>query len=261
MFHKRRIFDGVAFASTILTAVLTTSMWVQPLEAQGVQWTREAELNGSLFFGNSSQRLAAARGAISRADSSIELSLGARFTYADVESEDGIRAVNRRSWDGAASIDYRPFAKFSPFLFSNVESSLEKQIEMRYGFGAGGKYTFVREADRQHSLSLAVLGEKTTPRVANPDFNSDLLARWSARHRFRAQLGETVNFSSTTFYKPLLDDLSDYTISSVNSLGVALNSSLALTFTFIDTYDSESRLRGAESNNDGQLLFGFRAKW
>ena len=41
----------------------------------------------------------------------------------------------------------------------------------------------------------------------------------------------------------------------------ALTSTVALTATFHDTYDSEARSRGAVSNNDGQMLFGVRAEF
>jgi hypothetical protein len=74
-------------------------------------------------------------------------------------------------------------------------------------------------------------------------------------------LSENVTYSSTTFYKPRFDDLSDYSISSVNSLGMSLNTAMSLTFTFIDTYDSEATVRGSASNNDGQLLFGVKTVW
>jgi hypothetical protein len=42
---------------------------------------------------------------------------------------------------------------------------------------------------------------------------------------------------------------------------VALNSSLSLTVTLRDRYDTEAITRGAASNHDGQLLFGVRAKF
>jgi hypothetical protein len=223
--------------------------------------TREAELSASIFFGNTSQRLAAARFGVARADSGLELALGARYTYADVESDAGIRAVNRRSWDATASADWRPYARVTPFVFANVESSLEKQIDFRYGFGAGGKLVFGRDSVFEHSLSAAILGEKTTPRVETPGFNDELLARWSVRHRLKGKLSPAVSYTSTTLYKPAFSDMGDYTVSSVNSLAVALSTILSLSVSFIDTYDSEARLRGAESNNDGQLLFGLRAAW
>jgi hypothetical protein len=242
-------------------ALLLLLAGIAPQANAQTRVTREAELNASIFFGNTSQRLAAARLGIARADSSLELALGVRYTYADIESDAGIRAVNRRSWEANASADWRPYARVTPFVFANVESSLEKQIDFRYGFGAGGKLVFGRDSVFEHSLSAAVLGEKTTPRVETPGFNDELLARWSVRHRLKGKFNSSVSYSSTTLYKPAFSDLGDYTISSVNSLGVALSTVLSLSFTFIDTYDSEARLRGAESNNDGQLLLGLRAAW
>jgi hypothetical protein len=231
------------------------------LPAQQTVVSRDAELNASLFFGNTSQRLAAARAGISRANGNIELGLSGRYTYADAESADGDRSVSRRSWDVATAIDWRPFATVSPFILATVESSLEKQIEFRYGVGAGAKLNIARDSVHQHNISLALLAEQTTPRVETPDFDDDVLARWSARHRIKGKLSENVTYSSTTFYKPRFDDLSDYSISSVTSLGMSLNTAMSLTFTFIDTYDSEATVRGSASNNDGQLLFGVKTVW
>jgi hypothetical protein len=249
-------FPGAVAARALVLAIFSAA----PLAAQGADWNREAELSASIFFGNSSQRVAAARLGISRADSTLEVSGGFRFTYADVESDDGVRAVNRRSWDVSTSVDLRPYARLSPFVFGTLESSLEKQIDLRWGAGGGTKLVFARDSVSEHSFSLALLAEQTTPRMEVEAFDDDVQARWSARHRIRGTVAAGVTFTSTTFYKPRLDDFTDYTIGSVNSLAVALNTSLSLTFTFIDTYDSEARLRGSESNNDGQILFGVKAR-
>jgi hypothetical protein len=242
------------------TVILGLSLSIDSAAAQP-KVTREAEVNGSLFFGNTSQRLASLRAGISRADSAFEVSLGGGFTYADVEDAAGVRAVNRRSWTAGTSLDWRPFATVSPFLFGNVESSLEKQIDMRWGAGVGAKWVIHRDTVHLHDFSVAVLGEKTTPRVETPGFNDDLLARWSARYRVKGKLSSGVSYSSTTLYKPAVSDMDDYSISSVNSLGVALNTTLSLTLTFIDNYDSQARVRGAAENNDGQLLIGLKASW
>src|SRR5688572_11006947 len=131
------------------------------LAAQGVKVTREAEVNGSLFFGNTSQRLAALRAGIARADSGMEISVGARFTYADQESAAGVQEVSRRSWDAGTSLGWRPYGRISPYIFGNVESSLEKQIDIRWGAGAGAKYTFLKDSLREHSFGIAALAEKT----------------------------------------------------------------------------------------------------
>ncbi len=257
MTRTRRIAARGALFLLLFISLLTPAHLI----AQGVKYTREAEVNGSLFFGNTSQRLAALRGAIARADSNMEVALGARFTYADQESAAGIQEVSRRSWDAGLSLGWRPYARISPFIFGNVESSLEKQIDTRWGAGGGAKYTFLKDSVREHSLGLAALAEKTTPRTPTPDFNDDVLARFTARHHVHGRFSSGMSFSSTTIYKPQFSDLSDYSISSVNSLGVAMSTRLALTFSFIDNYDSQARVRGAKKNNDGQLLLGLKASW
>jgi hypothetical protein len=251
-----RGFRGVRLVFAVAALGLPASAAAQ------VKVTREAELSASIFFGNNSQRLAASRLGLTRADSSFSFTTGFRYTYADIEDDEtGIRAVNRRSWDLGASLDWRPFNRLSPFVSGGVESSLEKEIELRYSFGAGAKLVITRDSVREHNLAASVLGEKTTPRVETPDFNDDLLARWSVAHTLKGKLSAAVSYSSVTLYKPAFSDMGDYSISSVNSLGILLSSTLSFTFTFIDNYDSEARTRGAESNNDGQLLFGLKAVW
>jgi hypothetical protein len=62
-----------------------------------------------------------------------------------------------------------------------------------------------------------------------------------------------------TFYQPQVNRVSRYTIRSTTTVAADLTSRTALTLTFSDLYDSESRGRGARTNNDGQLLFGVSA--
>ena len=87
----------------------------------------------------------------------------------------------------------------------------------------------------------------------------DLLARWSWRVKARHTVDDRLILSHATFYRPSVGTASDFTISSTSAVAYQLRESVALTVSFVDNYDSEARGRGAESNNDGQVLVGVLA--
>ena len=232
-------------------------------QAQKLGWSGTIEASANILFGNVKDRLFSTRLQLGRADSTLEVRSDARLSYAQSTDDEGKRVVRGRTQLASLATDYRPFARYSPFWFGSVESSLQQRIERRYSTGAGAKLTFYRRRDSEASVSLAVLAERTAPR--NDDASSvdttraRWLNRWSLRGRVRRQLSRTARFTHTTFYQPALDQIARYTVNSTTTLSANVASKLALTFTFHDTYDSESRARGARSNNDGQLLFGLSA--
>ena len=137
-------------------------------DAQILGWKTEAEASASLFFGNTEQRLAALRSTVARADSVIEGKVDLRFAYADQTTEDDDRGVTKRAWLASGTVDYLPFARVSPFIIGNVESSLEQRIALRYSGGAGAKYTFIQNERGEASFSLAMLGERTRVAAGAP---------------------------------------------------------------------------------------------
>jgi len=233
--------------------------------AQKLGWSGSAEASGNMLFGNARDRLAAARLQLGRADSTLEVRTDSRVTYAEATDEDGGRRVSGRTTFASLATDYRPFARWSPFWFGSVESSLQQRIERRYATGAGAKYTLHRSKENESSVSLALLAERTQPRDDQPaaalDTATRWLSRWSLRVRAKQQLTRTVKFTHLTFYQPSVERASKYTMNSTTTLATTVTSKLSLTFTFHDNYDSESRSRGARSNNDGQLLFGLAASF
>ena len=210
--------------------------------------------------GTSRERRSRSQG---RADSTLEVRSDARFTYAESTNDDGDRVVRGRTTFASLATDYQPFSRYSPFWFGSVESSFQQRIERRYSTGAGAKLTFYRRKDSEASVSLAVLAERTQPRdderAAVDTARIRWLSRWSLRARMRRQLSKSTRFTHVTFYQPAIDQVDRYTVNSTTTLGASLTSKLSLTFTLHDMYDSESRARGARSNNDGQLLFGLSA--
>jgi hypothetical protein len=229
--------------------------------AQQLGWTGSVDASASLLFGNARDRLVAGRLQLGRADSTLEVRGDTRFTYAEATDETRGRRVSGRTFFASLGTDYRPLQRWSPFWFGTFESSLQQLIDQRYATGVGAKYTFHRDKTSEASASLAVLEERTVPRIdgAAPDSNADWRARWSLRVRGRRQITKTARFSHVTFYQPAIDRFSRYTISSNTTLAASLTAKTSLTITFQDSYDSEARRRGARRNNDGQLLFGLSA--
>jgi hypothetical protein len=230
--------------------------------AQEVIWSRTLEANANLLFGAAAGRVGALIAEANRADSALDLRAELRFSYADAPDGDGNVSVTARSSRLTLGIDHRPFGQFSPFAFGTAESSLQQRIDSRYALGGGAKLLLVPPGDNEASISLALLWEQTRARDPEPDVDpTTALARWSLRFRANRRLTSNVTMSHQTLWQPATSDLGLYTTETSTGLSVALNSSLSLTVTLRDKYDSEAIIRGADSNHDGQLLFGVRAKF
>lgn len=251
--------------ASVPVLLLATVSLVGPPAAAGQEdlWETEGELGASLFFGNTSQTTVNTRLATARADSAYELSAAATFNYGEAEDDAGREFVVKRSWDVEGSFDWRPYGRLSPFLVGQGQSSLERRIDFRYNVGGGGKYTFARDDRTRVDLSLALLAEQTFVRDdAGAESDESVLARWSARFRLRRELSDgRVSVGTQNFYRPVFDDFGDYVVESRSSLSYALSEIVTLRFSFLDTYDSRAVDRGADTNNDGQLLFSVLASF
>lgn len=248
-----------AIASLLVLAVLPVlapPSWAPSaaLDAQEGSWDFAGEVGGALFFGNTSQTTFTTRLATEMADSVREFSVDGRFFYGQARTDEGRSFVNKRSWKVATSYTHEPSDRFSAFLSSDVEGSLERRIDRRYDLGLGAKMRLQRFDRGRTDLSVTLLAERTEVRGSEED--DELLARWSARLRLRRSLAEErLSLQSETQYRPEFDRLGDFTLSSTSSVGFELNRTVTLKLTFVDNYDSEARARGADSNNDGQILF------
>lgn len=225
-------------------------------------WSRTVEANANLLFGAAEGRVGALLAGVSRADSSLEFRFDARYSYADSPDDDGNPRVTARASRLSMGVDHRPFAQFSPFAFGSAEASLQQRVASRFSAGGGAKLRLIPPGDNEASVSLALLWEQTRALNPEPDQKETVtLARWSLRARANRRLTSHVTLSHQTLWQPAAKELSQYTTETQTSLSAALNSSLSLTVTLRDRYDSESIVRGATSNHDGQLLFGIRAKF
>lgn len=150
---------------------------------QDSPWSAEGELGASVFFGSTSQTTVATRAAAERADSSYALSAQAAFAYGEGREPTGEDFVAKRDWKVEASLDWHPYGRLSPFVFSTIESSLQRQIDVRFNGGAGGKLTLRRDERSRVDVSVAILGEETRFRGRVDGESTETRVRWSGRVR------------------------------------------------------------------------------
>jgi hypothetical protein len=252
-----------AVAAVAISAVLHPVRFSLAAQEQTAprRWTGTAQANASVFFGNSEQRVLGGHAGVSRADSALEVSVDIQSLYGDASIEDGPRTVTKRLLLATASVDLRPFARLSPFVFGSAESNFEKRIASRYSVGAGAKRTFARTDRTEASVSLALMDEHTVPRVGVAGLRNQRLTRWSWRGRVRHAFDERLRLSHVTFWRPSLRTAARYVVLSTTELEYNLTRILAFTLSFIDNYDSEAVRRGARTYNDGQALLGVMGSW
>lgn len=238
---------------------------VKPLEAvvagppsSASGWKRSVELAANLFLGAETQTVLTSRGQVAHADSSFELGLDARYTYGSTTRE-GERALTQRSWLTTFSLDGWPLARHSPFALALAESSFERRIRFRVSAGLGHKLTFARSEHGQGSLSLALIGERTTAPDSLDVLATERLVRWSARLRFRHRIGDRGESVLESFFRPTVKAFDHFTSSNTVSLGYRMTRAVLAKVSYLDNYDSEAKLRGAASGYEGQLMLGVQA--
>jgi hypothetical protein len=234
-----------------------------PLGAQTTNWQRSIQLSANAWYGAAHTRVVSSEIEVAHADSSFSTRAGMRFNYADDRDAEGPPAVTARAMQLSLGFDYRPLDRWSPFVLGGLETSLQQRIANRTSAGAGAKLTLLHKDRDDLSISLALLAERTRALVPRDSVaRVDTRTRWSLRVRYRRQLTPTLYFSHVTFYQPAIDDpLARYTVDATTALEAAMTSVISLTATIRDRYDSEARVRGATSNNDGQFLLGLRARF
>lgn len=244
----------LAVAATVAPSVATAQAKAPPRP-----WSGGIEAAASLFQGNTDQRALFSKVELGRADSTMQFGGSLSFGYADAARDSLPRTVTRRTWLGALSLDYRPYADVSPFLFANYEASYEKRVLDRIGVGIGGKAVLLKNAATEANISVAMLAERLRPSRLSPDSNTITAARWSGRARFRHQFDARLKLSHTTFWQPRVSDLQIYTVNSASELSFAVRQSTSITISYLSQYDSAARGRGAQSNNDAQILLGVKS--
>lgn len=225
--------------------------------AQESAWHATVEANASTLFGASSQTLTSAALGLSHVGEGFTADARLAFHYGESEDENQIKFVAARGWSATASVDGTPQGRFSPFFSLAAEASLEKRLASRRSAGAGAKWVFARSSSGSASVSVAILGERTVA-LSDTAIPPTRAARWSWRMKMQQKVDDRLSFTHVTFYAPFVNAPAQYTITSTSVGSYAITKAVGLALTFTDNYDSQARLRGAPTNNDGSLLFGVR---
>ncbi len=249
--HIRRVIAGVA---AMIVIVAPTAA------AQDEGWSSMVELNATTLFGASSQTLASLATGAKHKGEGFTADMSARFRYGESEDQQSVKFVSARGWAVSASLDATPKGRISPFLLGTAEASLEKRIARRTSGGVGVKWEFAHSNTGSASISVAALGERTKP-LSDSAVVVSTLARQSWRLKFDQKVDDRLKLTHATFYSPVFNSPSQYTVTTSSVASYAVTRAVAFTLTFTDNYDSQARSRGARSNSDGSVLAGIRANF
>ena len=219
-------------------------------------WEAKGELGASAFFGNTSQ-FAVTTALSGEADTGLlNLTGRAAFAYGESANKQGETVMSKRAWEITSDVDFEAGSAFKGFLLGKIESAYEKKIDLRYNMGAGGKYE--REFQGMETeFSFALLAEKTIPLEEELFLiERKMVGKWSAGFAFAKELRDgRLTIESDISMEPELKRFSSLTLSSRQSVSLQLSQSIAIQFSFVDSYDSGAQARGARSNIAGQIFF------
>jgi len=248
-------------SAALLTIPIFLPGGLSAQEESEKDWEISSELGASIFFGASEQTSVLFRNDFAQEKGDFELSVTTAFDYGEAQASPGAESrVNQRSWLAGAELDYSLY-RWSPFLFSTAEGSLQRQIDLRLAGGAGITYGIIDTDRTTFNVSVAVQAERTDPREA-PGVAQEVvtLARSNNRATFRQVFGEDrATFTQVVFYKPALGDSEDYTVDTETSFAFNLNSIFSFKASLVNRYDNLAERRGAVSNNDGRVFFAIVA--
>ena len=223
------------------------------------QWSVEAELGGSVFFGATNQTTLATELGIARESPRFKLENDASFLYGEVSEDEDGSTVNKRSWEVATNLDYQGFSWLNPYVFGKAEASLEKRIRRRYTAGSGAKLTVLDTEVTRLDFAGALLVEQTLS-AEEGDEENVWLARWTGQAQFRRGFSQDrAVFEARVDYNPKFRQLENFTFHAVSSLAFRLTEVVSLKVSVRDNFDSGAKERGAASNNDGRVLFSVLA--
>jgi len=238
-----------------LIFLAASPVFAQEEEPPAVEWSGEAEVGASVFFGASDQTTVAVALGLDRKGPRFQLENDLSYLYGEASNDVGETFVNKRFWSVGSNLDYRGFTWVNPYIFANALSSLEKAIKIRYSGGAGAKLTALDSEETKLSFAVAILGERTVERSPE-NGDSEILARWAGEADFRHAFsgGRTV-FEAKGVYSPVFDERDNFTATAESSIAFKLNDIISLKLSVVDNYDSRAEDRGALDNNDGRVLF------
>ncbi|HSJ06564.1 MAG TPA: DUF481 domain-containing protein [Longimicrobiales bacterium] len=173
------------------------------------------------------------------------------------ESEGEVVARNVRT---QLSFDLHPDAVVSPFFYADMERDPFRRMRLRSDGGAGAKYTLWRRGSEEASLSIAGLYSRQAffPHATGEITPARTDARFSGRGRVRRHFGDA-RVEHTSFFRPVLDELNDYTYDATTRVSTKLNDMVS--FTFTHTYRHNSVPPDGVGREDQSFQAGIRVQF
>lgn len=206
-------------------------------------------LSGNASSGNKSFLIVNGRLTYERIDSVYELIASSRVSYRTSEGDE-----DAKDWGLRVSFDTTPYSKLSMFSFAEIEQNSVRKLSLRASLGAGGKWTILRTAKDEFSVSGALLAatEKHEIGYETPDSST---WRWSIRVKKDLEIS-SFNVMTAWFVQPVLDDPHDYLLVGIVRLSQKLTDNFRMDFTFDYFHDSDPPMDVKRS--DYRFLFGTR---
>jgi hypothetical protein len=169
------------------------------------------------------------------------------------ESEGDVIARNARM---ALSFDLGPKARWSPFLYGDIEYDRFRKLDLRSSAGFGLNCNLVRTSEAPVSLSAAILHNYenyTEPRSTGGLMHkSD--ARFSARARSQKNLAAGLRLENTSWYRSVWDHAGDYNLESITKFSVRLSRVVGMSLSH--TYRRDSTPLPGVKTDDQIFLAG-----
>ena len=120
---------------------------------------------------------------------------------------------------------------FTQFQKDNVSS-----INLRSLFGTGPRFQLLRSKKNNIFLGTLIMHEHENSVGSSGDV-IDKATRGNVYLSLNLNFNKRISFTSTTYYQPKLDELTDYRVSSETSFSITLLKNLALTTSFSYQFD------------------------
>lgn len=248
---------------TRLAAIISASLLAGATLAGGPAYAQEEEetdpwdlavefgLNGA--SGNSSFTILRGGFTANRVETDLfELDFRAVVRYG--KNEERVIADDAKA---SARFDWRPSARFSPFVLADIARDEIRRLDLKSTGGVGAKWSAIDRPNGDLSLSLAGIYDyqnfKVEPMSGDPESESQI--RWSARLKGERSFGDGATYEHVTFYQPVVDDFGDYVIEITNSVTTTLIGNLSLAVEHLYLRDSAPPPGAAADDQKYSVLF------
>lgn len=121
--------------------------------------------------------------------------------------------------------------------FVQAYSNAISNIDQRHLVGAGPRFRLINEGDKTLFLGTLIMHEWEKEKgELEPIYHKDM--RFSGYLSFNYQFLNNLSFTSTTFYQPKLNQLSDYRINTFNTFSVEIVKNFELNISYILQFDT-----------------------